>query len=96
MLSGSQYKIVDAILYGSYARGDYDEESDIDIAILAKGSGEELRKYRSAMLNESVRYLWDYEKLVSLHEIPIDRFIEYKEDLPYYRIIDNEGIRLVG
>ena len=31
------------ILYGSYARGDYTENSDIDIMILVKMSDEEIR-----------------------------------------------------
>ena len=34
------------ILYGSYARGDYDEESDIDVMALVKMDREELTGYR--------------------------------------------------
>ena len=30
-------------LYGSYARGDYDDESDIDIAAVVKGRRPELQ-----------------------------------------------------
>lgn len=30
-------------LYGSYARGDYDDESDIDIAAVVKGRRQELQ-----------------------------------------------------
>ena len=29
--------IVKIILYGSYARGDYDHDSDIDIAVIVQG-----------------------------------------------------------
>ena len=35
------------ILYGSYARGDYDDESDVDIMIMVDMSREELSKYRT-------------------------------------------------
>ena len=37
-------KFQSVILYGSYARGDYDEESDIDIMITVDMSREELKK----------------------------------------------------
>ena len=43
-LFGDKFRNV--ILYGSYARGDYDEESDIDIMIMVDMDREELRKYR--------------------------------------------------
>ncbi len=37
------------ILYGSYARGDYTAESDIDIIILVDLSDEEMDKYSDAL-----------------------------------------------
>ena len=39
-------KFNSVILYGSYARGDYDEESDIDIMALVDFDKSELAKYR--------------------------------------------------
>ena len=45
-------KLVKVILYGSYARGDYEEWSDIDVMVLVNGDDhttklfeQELRKY---------------------------------------------------
>ena len=40
------------ILYGSYARGDYNDSSDIDIMILTDLSDDEIIKYRDK--------IWDY------------------------------------
>ena len=68
------------VLYGSYARGDYDDESDIDIAIIAKGTDTELHSHHHAMVKEASRFKREYDKLVSLHEIPSDRYERFKED----------------
>ena len=35
------------ILYGSYARGDYNKQSDVDIMILTDLSFEEIEEYRA-------------------------------------------------
>ena len=42
-------KIYKIILYGSYARGDFTSESDIDFMILLNCSEEEARTYRKAV-----------------------------------------------
>ena len=39
------------LLYGSYARGDYNKNSDIDIMILTDLSNEEIEKYREPICN---------------------------------------------
>ncbi len=38
--------IVKIILYGSYARGDYQKDSDIDIVAIVQGNREELKAYQ--------------------------------------------------
>lgn len=87
-------RLVSVILYGSYARGDNDKESDIDIAIIAKGTRIELSKYRDAMVEVMSDFMMEYDALVSLTEIPEDDFIEYQNVLPYYRNIAQEGVSL--
>jgi predicted nucleotidyltransferase len=39
-------KLFDVRLFGSYARGDHNEESDIDVMIILDVSDAEVRKYR--------------------------------------------------
>ena len=39
-------KLLSLVLYGSYARGDYDSESDIDVMALVDMEREELNRYR--------------------------------------------------
>ena len=87
------YKI---ILYGSYARGDYRDDSDIDVAALVKGSRQELQDDLKAVWERANDLELEYEILVSPTVIPVDEFERYKSDLPYYRNIDNEGILIDG
>ncbi|MCC8164381.1 MAG: nucleotidyltransferase domain-containing protein [Lachnospiraceae bacterium] len=87
------YKI---ILYGSYARGDYRDDSDIDVAALVKGSRQELQDDLKTVWERANDLELKYEILVSPTVIPVDEFERYKNDLPYYRNIDNEGILVDG
>ncbi len=88
--------IVKIILYGSYARGDYDHDSDIDIAAIVQGE--------RAVLQEGLKQVWDissdleleYGTLVSPTVIPYEEFERYKNDLPYYKNIQSEGVGIVA
>ena len=42
---------VDAYLFGSYARGDYDDESDIDIFLAFEKSEEEISRINDAIIH---------------------------------------------
>lgn len=42
------------ILYGSYARGDYDEESDIDVMIIADIPNEEIKAFTKTFSDYSL------------------------------------------
>ena len=51
-------RIKSIILYGSYARGDYDSESDIDITAVVSGNREELQ--------EKLKLVWDESAEIGL------------------------------
>jgi len=89
-------KLKSVILYGSYARGDYDEESDIDFAAIADVSLEEISKYDVALGDESFTLSLKYDVLVSIILISEENFNGYKEILPFYSNIVKEGIPLYG
>ena len=89
---GNKMKAV--ILYGSYARGDYDAESDVDIAVLVDSDRESLSQYHQALVKQMSRFMMDYDRLVSLTDTPASDFDEYRNILPFYRNIDAEGVRL--
>lgn len=84
--------IVKIVLYGSYARGDYCNDSDIDIVAIVRGE--------RAVLQEGLKQVWDissdleleYGTIVSPTVIPYEEFEKYKNDLPYYKNIQSEGV----
>lgn len=88
--------LVNVYLYGSYARGDYDEDSDIDLVAIVKGTREELQNQLKNIWDISSDLELEYEVIISPTVIPFDEFEQYKEDLPYYKNIEKEGVKLIA
>lgn len=84
--------IVKVILYGSYSRGDYEKDSDIDIVAIVNGNRELLQKQLVQVWDASSDLELEYETIVSPTVIPYEEYMKYKNDLPYYRNIDREGV----
>ncbi len=84
----------EVILFGSYARGDYDAESDIDIAVIIDMDREALKKYQNKLIHMASEYSLNEDVLLSVCCIPSKEFEEYREALPFYRNIYSEGVRL--
>lgn len=84
------------ILYGSYARGDCQEDSDIDVAAIVKGSRRELQDELKKVWNVSHDLGLEYGTIVSPTVIPYDEYESMKDDLPYYRNIESEGVVIGG
>ena len=86
--------IVDILLYGSYARGDFTEDSDIDIVAVVRGERSELQEKLKSMWDFSAEMGLENDVVVSPTVIPYDEYIEYKNTLPYYRNIAEEGRKI--
>lgn len=84
--------LVEILLYGSYARGDFEEDSDVDIVAIVKGSRIHLQEQLKKIWEVSSDLEIDYETIISPTVIPHDEFEKYKNDIPYYRNIRNEGV----
>ncbi len=86
--------IVAVILYGSYARGDYSESSDIDIVAIVKGERLPLQEKLKKVWDDSAEIGLENDVIVSPMVIPYEEFQKYRKTLPYYRNIEMEGKRV--
>ena len=82
------------ILYGSYARGDYNENSDIDIMILTDLTNEEIIEYRELVSN--IEFDTNFEVMISPLVKNIEKFEYWLKALPFYMNVQKEGVVLSG
>ncbi len=88
--------VVRIILYGSYARGDYQNDSDIDIVAIVRGDRVDLQNRLKKIWDISSDLELEYGTIVSPTVIPFSEFEKYKDDLPYYKNIQNEGVNIIA
>ena len=88
--------LIRIVLYGSYARGDYNNFSDIDIFILVNNEKIELnrilRQISDSLFELDLKYNITINPLIE----NIDIFNEYKENYLLFENIEKEGIVLYG
>lgn len=94
-------KIFDAslkkvILYGSYARGDFKINSDMDIMILTSLSEAEIKKLESRVYDTAFEYEMMYGVMISVNIKNEEHFNYWLGALPYYDNVKKEGIVLAG
>lgn len=87
-------KILDAYLYGSYARGDYHKESDIDIFLVADIEDRELRQLRDEIAEIGSNLSLKYDVTISVVVKAAKQFEQYKGVLPYYQNVLREGVTI--
>lgn len=86
-------KINDAILYGSYARGDFHNESDIDILLTVDMTQADISKLRNAIATITSELSLKYDITVSVTVKPLEQFLRFADILPFYKNVIREGIR---
>ncbi|MCH5190709.1 MAG: nucleotidyltransferase domain-containing protein [Oscillospiraceae bacterium] len=85
-------KLRSVILYGSYARGDYDDESDIDIMILVDIPREEIHLYDDPFVLLASDLGLEYNILVSPYIKDTETFDKYFDVMPFYQNVQEEGV----
>ena len=88
--------LVKVVLYGSCARGDYIDDSDIDIALLIKNDRLGAEKYTAGLAEIATEMAMKYFAIVNFVCLPYNEFLEKKEWYEYFRNIEAEGEVLYG
>jgi len=87
-------KLNKVILYGSAARDDYDDDSDVDIMLLLNVEQDSLEMEREKLLSitDLLDDEFDYELLFSPLVQSIDLFNDWADVLPFYKNVKKEGV----
>lgn len=80
------------VLYGSVARNEASEDSDIDIAIIIKEDMDEITKEK--LFNWSADMDIQYDKVFSIIDIQEEKIEKWGRILPFYKNVQEEGIIL--
>lgn len=89
-------KIERIILYGSYARGDFDLESDVDIMILLNCDQREIMEKRKEISRIASRVGLKNDIMVSLLARNCDDYKNNMKYQPFYQNIEKEGMKIYG
>lgn len=76
------------ILFGSYARGDQEEYSDMDVMV----SDEEIKKYEDKIVDIMCSLSMQYGVLPTIIGKDYEHFNHWVPFLPFYRNVKTEGI----
>jgi predicted nucleotidyltransferase len=79
------------LLYGSVARGQQTEESDVDIAVIVHPYTDMMH---DQMTDLAVDLELEYGKVLSILLIDYDNFQAWEDVLPFYQNVKKEGITL--
>lgn len=84
----------EVILYGSYARGDFKANSDIDIMILVDMTDEEIRKKGRFLSDMTFDYNFDNDLEIMPIVKNLEHFNRWVRAYPFYNNVKKEGVEL--
>lgn len=87
--------LLSVMLYGSYARGDADAESDVDVLLILQEEGS-VRLKRKGLMKIGAELSVKWGVLVSLHAVSAAEYQKWLTIVPYYRNVQAEGVSLYG
>ena len=83
--------IISIVIYGSYARGTQEDESDIDIALFLDNQD---KGNTRNMLSCVSKYELEIGKVLSVIEVDNKQYCTWSKVIPFYKNISKEGITL--
>ena len=84
------------ILYGSFARGDYNENSDIDIMILTSLADNEIEMIENKVFDLAFEYQMNHFVDISVVIKNEEQFNYWLGALPFYNNVNKEGVVIHG
>lgn len=81
-------------LYGSCARGDNTEYSDVDILVITRITAAETRKYNRALNKIFSRVGLEHDVLLSMFLIDKEAYLYWLSVMPFYQNIEKDGVVL--
>lgn len=93
-LFGSSLRQV--ILYGSYARGDYREDSDVDVMILVDLTDMEIKEYQRKLSDLTFDFNMDNDLDIKPIVKNEGHFLKWIQNYPFYSNVKREGVVLFG
>ena len=82
------------ILYGSYARGNYRNDSDVDIMILLDISDMEAKAYFDRLIDTTFDFNMEYDLDIKPVVKSEDHFLKWIANYPFYANVNKEGVML--
>ena len=82
------------IVYGSYARGDYSEYSDIDVMLLVSLTEDQIKTVSNRISDLAFDYMLIYGIDISPVITNTDHLKYWVDNLPYYRSVRDEGVKI--
>ncbi|MBU0561510.1 MAG: nucleotidyltransferase domain-containing protein [Bacteroidota bacterium] len=87
-------KLKKIILFGSYARGDNDIESDVDVLVIIDDVN--IRRYNASLSNIELELFDKYNLLISILPENENYFVNNSNQLPFFRNVNEEGVLVYG
>ncbi|MDC7278484.1 helix-turn-helix domain-containing protein [Butyrivibrio fibrisolvens] len=87
-------EVAQVVLFGSCARGENSEDSDMDIAALVNCEREDISRFTDIFAQIGADMMDKYQELVNIVAIPFNEYISKKSWYPFYKNIEDEGIVL--
>ena len=82
------------LLYGYYARGDFIQDSDIDIMILVDLKEEEIREKGHMLSEVTFEYNFEHELAIMPIVKNLNHFNKWLRAYPFYNMVKKEGVEL--